>query len=97
MTSVPSVIKQPTESRLYTMDFSGVMAPGETILSITSVTVDKTTVPALSISGQVFSGVLAQFRLAAGQAGTRYKVTVIVVTSAGNTLEGEGFVQCEDI
>lgn len=97
MASIPSVIKQPSESRLYTMDFSGVMAPGETILSVTSVTVDKVTVPALSVSGIVFSGTLAQFRLTAGQGGIRYKMTVVVVTSASNTLEGEGFVQCEDI
>lgn len=95
--SIPTVIKQPSESRLYTMDFSAVLAAGETILSVSSVTIDKTTVPALSVSGIVFSGTLAQFRLAAGLGGTRYKATVVVVTSASNTLEGEGFIQCEDI
>lgn len=79
------------------MDFSALMGPSETIASVTSVAKDKTTSPDLTIGSAVFSGQIAQFRLSAGKADTKYKVTCIVLTSDGNTLEGEGIVQLEDI
>lgn len=79
------------------MDFSALLASGETITSVVSVVKDKTTAPDLVIGAPAFSGSVAQFRLSVGKADTKYKVTVIVGTSAGNTLEGEGIVQLEDI
>lgn len=96
--SIPSVVKQPSESRLYSMDLSALMGPGESIASIVSVTKDKVTSPDLVIGPAVFSGSVAQFRLSGGKANTKYKVTVIVTTTPGaNTLEGEGLIQLEDI
>lgn len=95
--SLPSVTKQPTESRLYSMDFSALMGQNETISAVSSVTKDKTTTPDLTIGAAVFDGQIAQFRLSAGKSGTKYKITCIVTTSDGNTLEGEGIVQLEDL
>ena len=95
--AIPTVIKQPSESRLYTMEFAALLGSGETLSTVVSVTVDKATTPVLAISGQVVSGSQLQFRLAGGLNGTKYKVTGVVTTSAGNTLEGEGIVQLEDI
>lgn len=94
---IPSVTKQPSESRLYSMDFSALLASGETLSTVTSVSTTLVTVPALTIGAGSVSGVLCQFRVSVGKTGNRYKVTAVVTTSAGNTLEGEGYVNVEDI
>lgn len=93
--AVPSLIKQPAEDRLYSMNFASMLAPGETISSVSSVVV----APAgLTLSGAASaSGTEAFQRISGGTAGQRYKVTFVVVTSSGNTLEGEGYMQVKDI
>jgi hypothetical protein len=95
--AIPTVIKQPSESRLYTMEFAALLGTDETILSVSSTAVTPVTDPTLSLSGTVFSDTIVQFRLSSGLTGKRYKVTIVVTTSAGNTIEGEGFVQSEDL
>lgn len=95
--ATPTVIKQPTESRLFSMEFAALLGAGETLVGITSVTITPTTASPLTSSGNALSGTQAQFRLTAGLTNTRYKVTVIVTTSLGNTLEGEGYCQVEDL
>lgn len=93
--STPSLIKQPAESRLYTMDFSGLLGQGETIAGVTSVTA---TPSGLTLSGgPTFSGVFANQRIAGGTSGQKYTVTFLVTTSGGNTLEGEGILQVKDL
>ncbi len=97
MATLPTVIHQPTESRLVSMEFAALLASGETLSAVSSVTADKTTIPALTIGTPAVSGTKATFRISGGDAGTLYKVTALVTTSAGNTLEGEGNIQCEDL
>lgn len=92
--AIPSVTLRLGESRLCTMDFSALLARGETLSSVTSVAVDLTTVPALVVGAPSCSGVLAQFRISGGLQDRKYKITVYCVTSAGNTIEGEGYLQC---
>lgn len=84
--------KQPTESRFYDMTFDANLAAGETIASITSLTLAPVTVPPLAVSGPSVwvSGRGIQFRLAGGLTSSSYLVTAVVLTSLGNTLEGEG-------
>ena len=95
--SVPSLVKQPSENRVYVMDFSGLMSKGETIASVTSVTYTGPDV-ALTLSGPVtYSGVYAQQRIEGGTSGIKYKVTFVVTTSLGNTLQGEGLLQVKDL
>lgn len=93
--STPSLIKQPSESRQFSMDFSALLAPGESISSVTSVTA----LPAgLTLSGApVSSGAIATQRIAGGTNAIRYVVTYVVLTSLGNTLEGEGILQVKDL
>lgn len=96
--SLPSLIKQPAESRLLSMDFSALLAQGETVLSVSSFTADTPTgAAALAISGILASGFYAQARVAGGTSGTVYKLTALVVTSQGNTLEGEGLLQVKNL
>lgn len=95
--AIPTVIKQPSESRQYTMEFAALLGSGETLATVVSVVVDKITSSPLVISSTAVAGSQCTFRLAGGLNGTKYKVTAIVTTSGGNTLEGEGIVQLEDI
>lgn len=89
--STQTLIKQPSESRLYSMEFAPNLAPGETISSVTSVTADPST--GIDITAvPVASGTQAQQRIAGGTDGVQYKITFVVETSAGNTLEGEGYL-----
>lgn len=92
--SVPSITLNTGESRLCTMDFAALLARGETVTSVVRVDAIPSTAPPLSIGSAVYSGTIAQFRVAGYVSDTRYKITVFVTTSSGNTLKGEGFLQC---
>lgn len=93
--SVPTLIKQPSENRLYSMDFAANLDEGETILSVSSVVAAP---PGLTLSGSASaSGTRASQRILGGTDGVLYKVTFIVVTSSGNTLEGEGFLRVKEL
>jgi hypothetical protein len=92
--STPSVTLRLGESRLFTMDFSALLARGETVASVNSVAKDLTTSPDLVMGVPAGGGVLAQVRLSGGLQDTRYKITMYVTTSGGNTVEGEGYLQC---
>lgn len=93
--SAPSLVKQPSESRIFSMDFAGLMAAGETITSVSSVTA---TPNGLTLAGSpAASGQVATQRIAGGTSGHKYVVTFIVTTSLGNTLEGEGILQVRDL
>jgi len=95
MPYVPSVIKQPAESRLFTMEFAALLATGETLAGVTSVTDDPT--GTLTLTGETYSGSQASVRIAGGTDGVTYKITFVVTTSAGNTLEAEGLLKVEDL
>lgn len=91
---IPKLIKQPSESRLYTFDFSANMGTSESITSVSSFTV----APAGPVLGTpTFSGKRVQNRISGGTANTNYKITVVVATDAGNTLEGEANLFVRDI
>jgi len=93
--SVQTLIKQPGESRLFSMDFSGLLAVGEDIATIDSVTAD---IAGLTFpGGSLIAGTFAQFRVEDGVSGIRYKITVVVTTTQGNVLEGEGILQVKDL
>ncbi len=77
------------------MDFSALLAPGENISGVTSVTASPN---GLTLSGSAtISGLTANQRIAGGTNGTTYKVTFVITTSLGNTLEGEGYLKVEDL
>lgn len=83
--------KQPAESRLFDIDFDALLAAGETISSITSFVATPTTAPDLTMTSinVTVSGKRVQFRAAAGTDNTAYKITAIVLTTLGNTLEAD--------
>jgi len=87
--------KQPSESRLYSMDFSPNLAESETLSSVTTVTGAPTglTIGTAAVDSTTKK---AQFRVSAGTAGQSYKITVVVLSSASNILEGEGILVVRD-
>ncbi len=94
--------KQPSESRLYDMDFSPkmVQSPAEAITSVDSVAQleqlpDGTRVATTDLtfpSAATFALQIAQQRIEVGLDGKTYVVTYIVSTDLGNTLEAEGLL-----
>lgn len=93
--STQTLIKQPAESRLYSIDFSPLLAVGETVTGVTSV---AATPSGLTLSGSpTYSGAFAQERISGGTTGVRYKVTFTVTTSLSNTLEGEGILSVQNL
>lgn len=93
-----TLVKQPAESRAFTMDFSALLASGETLTAVSTVTIAPVTASPLTASGvATVSGASAQQRLTGGLAGTKYKVTFVVTTSLSNILEGEGYLNVKDV
>lgn len=90
---LPTLEKQASESLLYDMEFLGRLDEGETLSTVTSFTGSPS---GLTIGSASVSGTRAQARISAGTAGTKYKITVVVTTSASNTLEGEGYLFVRD-
>lgn len=94
--------KQPSESRLYDMDFGPkmVQSPAEAITSVDSVAqleqlADGTRVATTDLtfpSAATFALQIAQQRIEVGLDGKTYVVTYIVSTDLGNTLEAEGLL-----
>ena len=95
--SKPTLIKQPSENRAYSMDFSALLGEGETIASVTSVTFSGPDAALTLVGLPTFSGSFVSQRIKDGTAGVRYNVTFLVVTSAGNVLEGDGILQVKEL
>lgn len=90
-----TLLKQPGENRLYSMEFAALLAEGETLSNVLSVSISPS---GLTTSGSPsYSGTIAQQRLYGGTAGVLYKVTFTVTTSQSNTLQGEGYLQVKDL
>ncbi len=94
--SAPETLcKQPSEKRRFQMDFSNLLASGETIVTLTSISHAKIGggTSALVISGSTLDGSgKVSFWIADGTEG-RYRVEVLVVTSSTAILEGDGILK----
>lgn len=76
-------VKDPDESKLYTVDFSDVLATGETLLGTPTVTPNPS---GLTITAATITDSVVQFRAAGGTSGTFYAIDVIIGTSTSSTL-----------
>lgn len=97
---LPVLVKQPSESRLFTLDFAPLL-DGTTVASITSITVDRQDEVAnsdvIAATEQNFTASGVRFRLAGGTHNENYKVTALVVDSGANTLEAEGMLYVREL
>lgn len=75
------LIKDPDESSIYSVDFSDVLATGETISSI----VVTSTPSGLTIGTPVANAQAAEFRVSGGTSNVVYTVDVVITTSASST------------
>lgn len=82
MPSANTLIKDPDESQLYSVDFVNLLASGESLSTVSSVTSSPSD---LTISGETISGTKVVFRAAAGSSGSIYDIIVTVTTSNSNT------------
>ena len=85
--------EQPTESRLYAMEFSTLLIGSEALSAITSVTCTPT---GLTIASTAINGTTVQARLSGGTVDKIYRVEFIVTTDGGNTLESDGELWVHD-
>lgn len=85
--------KDPQESKLYTMDWSGELTDGATI-STSSWTIDGGL--AKVTDGIVTGSLKTTIKVSGGQAGADYACTNTVTTSDGETLERTGIVRVRE-
>lgn len=96
--------KQIAEAVIVQFDFSPDMAEAETLSSVTSIVSanqgDVGGSSNVTISNIALSSVstkIAQCLVSGGTVGERYKLTAIVVTSAGQTLEADGYMRVRNL
>ncbi len=99
------LVKQPSETRKFGMEFNNLLDTSETISTITSIVSEKidgsTSDLTLSSSGIESSTVssknsLVTFWVAGGTTGNTYKLEVLAVTSSSAILEGDGILYVTD-
>lgn len=96
--------KQPSESRLYDMDFSPRIAVAENLTgtpTVTEKTIDQVTGAKavstdLTLGTATSSGQTAQVRISGGLDGVLYEVTFKANTTLGNAVEAEGLLLVQD-
>ena len=89
----------PTEMEIYTLDFSLILAPGETISTNTvalSVSSGTDATPMTRLSGAaVFTGWAVSQKIGPMLAGVTYILTMTVVTTRGQTLTLYSHIPCQ--
>ena len=95
VTAPEILIKQPSEVVTFSMDFTNLLASGETLSSVTSVTPTPT---GPTISGEVVNGAATgvDFSISGGTDGASYRIEATVVTSASNTRICDGILKVKD-
>lgn len=83
------IVKKPSESLLYAIDFANLLAVGDSLATVASVT---TTPAGLTDSEHAVDGSKVQFRLAGGEDGVLYAVVAVVNTTLGDTHEDGGYL-----
>ncbi len=85
--------KQPSESRLYDIDFAPLLATSDTVSAVSSVIESPS---GLTIGAASISSPLIQFRVSGGADGVLYQITAKVTTTGGDTLETEARLRVEE-
>ena len=92
VTAPEVLVKQPGETRQFSMDFSSLLGTSETI-STSSATSSPS---GLSLGATSVSGSKVLFNGSTGTHGIRYRIEVTVTTSASATLVGDGILRVQD-
>ena len=92
VTAPQMLIKQPGETREFSMDFSNLLASSETISS----PVVTSTPSGLTIGSATVSSGKVLFDISGGTHPVRYRIEVTVTSSGGSTLVGDGILKVSD-
>jgi len=92
VTAPEVLVKQPGETRQFSMDFSSLLGTSETI-STSAVTVSPS---GLTTGSTSVSGSKVLFNIVGGTHGVRYRLEVTITTSASATLVGDGILRVSD-
>jgi hypothetical protein len=99
-TGLRVLIKQPSESRIYKMNFSDLMGDSP-LVSVSSLDSEsQENVPGsanVDLGAASIVGPRVQFNIAGGIDGEDYKITVRVTDGDGNLIEGEGMLYVRDL
>lgn len=85
--------KQPSETKIYAIEFSEQLATGDSLDAITSVTEST---GGITISGAAKSGTTVTASYSGGTDGTTYHIVAIVTTTDGETLEADVYLAVVD-
>ena len=98
ITANQRLCKQPAEKRKFSMDFSNLLASGESITTISSVTSEEIDGGAsdLTITGQTLNGSIVDMFIECGTSGKTYLVEVTVNTNGSQILQGDGILYVSD-
>ena len=100
LTANQRLCKQPSEKRLFEMDFTSVLGTGELISLINSIQSEKVGGYATDLSITA-SGILSDSKgismyIASGTLGSTYRIEAVVTTDATQILEGDGTLYVTD-
>jgi hypothetical protein len=99
-TGLDALVKQPAESRIYSMDFANILN-GSDILSIAGIAAVGLNATASSnpvtLSQQRVNGTLVSVRIAGGSHGGNYRLTVTVNDSNSSVLNGDGILYVREL
>lgn len=85
--------KQPTETKIFDIEFEDQLASGDSLASITSVTEST---GAITIASTSITGTKVRGTYSGGVDGTTYHIVAIVVTTNGETLEVDVYLAVVD-
>ena len=88
-----NIEKQPDEVLNIAFDFSGAVN-SDTTISVNDVVVSSAEI---AVANVVVEGQTVKMTLSGGETGQRYKVTVLVDTSDGETIEADGKIKVKDL
>jgi len=101
VTANQRLCKQPSEKRKFTMDFTSILATGESISYINSVASEKeggyTSDLSITSTGIVAGSKKCDMFIESGTLGSTYRVEVLVTTDASQILEGDGVLFITDM
>ncbi len=103
VTANQELCKQPAEKRKFSMEFSSLLGTDEIISiisSITSETIDGGTSDLTITSPSIIDGNATDSRVTLwiedGTAGLKYRIEILVNTSGGQILQGDGLLKVTD-
>jgi hypothetical protein len=97
---LPVCVKQPGESRLFRMYFTDLLVNAQvtSVTSVVAVSQNKVSgSSSVTVGTNTFGPDYVDVRLSAGTDLENYKITAVVVDTAGNTLEGDGVLYVRNL